>query len=172
MKNSFRILIPIVAVLVLLSANTAEAQFVNGSFYVGPEIGVPSYGTGAAAGLLAEFPLTDAKSFGPGILALGIRGDYWTTKDPNYLYHFLAISAMANYHFPLDKGKFDPFIGAGLGYDIVGTTQTGTAPVSYKSRPFFTAQVGSRYFLTSRFDFRAQVGFGDCYLALGFDFRL
>ena len=172
MKQSFAAL---VAVIILAgTVSVSHAQFTSHNVYLGPEIALGRYGTGAAVGGFAEFPLTNPGTMGPGILALALRLDYWGYTNGDYTYSFIPISAMADYHFPLQASQFDPFAGLGLGYDVVNTTYAGTGISSpgYKSGLFLVGQIGARYFFSPGFAARAEVGFGDAFLGLGVDFKL
>jgi len=158
-----------------ISANDAKAQFTNGSVFLGPEIALPGYGSGGiAVGAFLEFPVTHPGSVGPGLLGVAFRVDYWGWSNGFYSYSFIPFAAILDYHFVLEDRRFDPFIGLGLGYDVVNVSYSGEGPVNsgYASGIFVLAQIGARYFFSPNFAGRAELGFGGSYLGIGVDFRL
>ncbi len=76
--------------------------------------------------------------------------------------------------------KFDPFFGAGLGYEIansdacvvyLGTEYCGGGG-TYNSGIYLIAKAGLRYFLSSATAFYAELGAGAATLNVGATFRM
>jgi hypothetical protein len=108
-------------------------------------------------------------SLGNGILAIGLSFDYWHYDYLGYDFTHMPIGATANYHFPLDNTKWDPFFGLGLGYLILDTPYTGP----YDDDGFYMiARLGVRYFLKNRMALYGDVGTGASTLNVGMTFQL
>jgi hypothetical protein len=177
---------------VALFPSRANAQFTNGSSYIGPELGLGiGFGNGIMFGGMFETPITDPGTVGPGRLAIAARVDYWSWSNNNgdylynysYTYSYIPIGVICDYHFVLldPKGmqtKWDPFIGLGLGYVIVSSSYSGPAfgngfnpSSSYGSGLFFTGQLGARYFFSPSMAIRAEYGLSYLPFCVGFDFK-
>jgi hypothetical protein len=115
-----------------------------------------------------------------GLLGIQVGADWWSW---NYNYFgtnsssvsYIPIGVTANYHFKMENKKFDPFVGAGLGYQIVnascvvnGVDYCG----SYSSTIYFIAKGGIRYFLNPSTALYADVGAGAATLSVGATFRM
>lgn len=167
-----------------LFPSRANAQFVNGSDYIGPELGLGfGYGGGVLFGGMFEAPITNPGTVGPGRLAIAARIDYWSWSDSypgaySYTYSYIPIGVLCDYHFALSDPKWDLFGGLGLGYVIVSSSYTGPAftegfnpSSSYGSGIFITGQLGARYFFSPSIAIRAEYGFSYLPFAVGLDFR-
>ena len=161
----------------LLRPSTANAQFTNNAFYIGPELALAGIGSsGVAFGAFGEVPITHPGSVGSGRLAIALRLDFWTFNDVYYNYTFIPVGVYLDYHFALDDRKFDPFIGLGLGYLILNESYTGPSDgkfsVGYNSGIYVTGQVGARYWFSPNVAGRAELGFGHSFIGAGVDFKL
>ncbi len=164
-----------------LCATNAQAQFVNGSDYIGPEIGLATgYGSGLMFGGMFEVPITNPGTAGPGILAIAARVDYFGWSYPDWTISFIPIGVFCDYHFgPLmSDTRWDPFVGLGLGFVIANASYKG-APIdgynpssAYGSTVFFTGQLGARYFFSPSMAVRAEYGFSYTGLSVGLDFKI
>ncbi|MDP4198873.1 MAG: hypothetical protein Q8922_15340 [Bacteroidota bacterium] len=74
--------------------------------------------------------------------------------------------------------KWDPFVGIGIGYVIVGSRYSGPASgngfnpsSSYGSGAFFTGQVGARCFFSPSMAIRAVYGLSYLPFCVGLDFK-
>jgi hypothetical protein len=160
-----------------LLASNANAQFTNGSLYLGPELGLGlGYGGGVVLGAMIESPITNPGTVGPGRLAIAGRLDYYSWSDGYFSYSYIPIGIYCDYHFAVNDTRWDPFIGLGLGYVIVSASYSGPSGYPYNygygSTVFLAAQVGARYFVSPNVAIRAELGLGYLPLGLGVDFRI
>ena len=104
---------------------------------------------------------------------LGIRAgvDWYTFSVVGYSWSYIPISATANYHFKMENKKFDPFVGAGLGFYIV-SEPSGYTGAGYNSGIYFVGVLGMRYFLNESMAFYADAGAGAGALHLGLSWKL
>ncbi len=159
-------------------ASNANAQFTNGSIYLGPELGIGlGYGGGIVLGGMIEAPITNPGTVGSGRLAIAGRLDYYSwSVGQYYSYSFIPIGVYCDYHFALDDTRWDPFVGIGLGYVIVSASYSGPNQdvfnYGYASNVFLAAQVGVRYFVNPNLAIRAEFGLNYLPLGVGVDFKL
>lgn len=174
--------IRLLAVASVLGASTVQAQGVGVGY---SDIGVV-VGLGGINGASFSFggrweniikPLPD---LGDGVLGLQVGVD-WYSWDYAYLggnsgITYIPIGVTANYHFKMENKKIDPFLGAGLGYQIVnascvynGIDYCGNA---YSSAIYFITKAGIRYFYSPSMTLYADVGVGAATLNAGLMFRL
>ena len=88
---------------------------------------------------------------------------------------YVPIGVTANYHFKLEDPRFDPFLGAGLGYSIVTCRLTGPATITncpYASAFYPIARVGGRYFFSPKMAMYADAGAGAATLSIGLMFKM
>jgi hypothetical protein len=173
----------LVAAIIFTSAmiaTNARAQFVNGSDYIGPEIGLATgYGSGFLFGGMFEAPITHPGSVGPGLLGIAVRVDYFGWSYPDWTFSFIPIGVFCDYHFGpmLSDTRWDPFVGLGLGFVIANASYSGqpingfNPSAAYSSGIFFTGQLGARYFFSPSMAIRAEYGFSYTGLSVGLDFR-
>ena len=104
---------------------------------------------------------------------LGIRAgvDWYTFSVVGYTWSYIPISATANYHFKLDNKKFDPFVGAGLGFYIV-SEPAGYPGTAYNSGIYVIGVIGMRYFMSETMAFYADAGAGSGALHVGLSWKL
>jgi hypothetical protein len=104
---------------------------------------------------------------------LGIRAgvDWYTFSVLGYSWSYIPVSASANYHFKMENRKFDPFVGAGLGFYIV-SEPSGYPGSAYNSGLYFIGVVGMRYFLNDNMAFYADAGAGAGALHVGLSWKL
>jgi hypothetical protein len=163
------------------SVSAAQSGVAVGYTDVGGVIGLGGIG-GASIALGGRFekvirPLPD---MGDGLLGIQVSADWWTWNrnfaGPNRSsVSYIPIGVTANYHFKVENRKFDPFVGAGLGYQIVnascvvnGIDYCG----SYSSAVYFIAKAGIRYFTSESLALYADVGAGAATLNAGVMFRM
>jgi hypothetical protein len=179
MRRNF-LVIALVSALCLAGASVASAQggegFVLGYTDVGPTLGLGGVG-GAdfAIGGRFEKGIKALPNLADGIL--GIQGSVdWYDYDNNifgvdYGWTFIAIAAMANYHFQLENKKIDPFVGAGLGY-LHASFDCGGFDCDAGDGIYFTGRAGIRYFLRPKMALYADVGAGAATLNIGLMFKI
>jgi hypothetical protein len=110
---------------------------------------------------------------GDGLLGLQVGVDWYGWSDgynypggsANSSVSIIPIGVTANYHFKMENKKIDPFVGAGLGYQIAnadacavyqGVRYCGGA--SYNSEIYFIVKGGIRYFMNQSTALYADVG--------------
>ena len=152
-------------------------------------LGLGSTG-GADIALGARFervfkPLPDMAD---GMLGIQVGVDWYSWSD-SYSYpggsgrasaSVIPIGVTANYHFKVDDRRFDPFFGAGLGYEIANAdacvvylgTQYCNGSASYDSGIYLIAKAGVRYFLNPSNAFYAELGTGAATLHLGVTLKM
>ena len=137
-------------------------------------------GASFSFGARFEKVLKSLPNMNNGLLGLQVGADWWSW---NYNYFgansssvsYIPIGVTANYHFKMENKKLDPFVGAGLGYQIVnascvvnGVDYCG----SYSSTVYFIGKAGIRYFLNPSTALYADAGVGAASLNVGATFRM
>ena len=177
-----------VATMLVLATSSVEARAQNAAGGVGMGytdlagvVGLGGIG-GASLALGARFEkiFKSLPDMNNGLLGLQVAADWWSW---NYNYFgnssssvsYIPIGVTANYHFKMDNKKIDPFLGAGLGYQIVnascvynGVDYCG----SYSSEIYFITKGGIRYYLNPGTAIYADVGAGAATLNVGASFRM
>lgn len=178
MKTLFVLLVAVFS-LSVLPRNT-QAQFGGSSTLIGPHIGLGSYEGALSFGGNFETAVNQPGQLGDGVLGVSVRADY-TSFDwgvgSYYTWSLISIGAFCNYHFKIGDGKFDPFVGLGLGYHIWDYSYDGPEggdlyADSWSSGIYVAGNVGARYYLSSAMALRALLGFGSTYLVVGIDFGI
>ena len=175
MKTLSKFFLVVLTLLPLLS----HAQFGEGSMFLGPHIGLSAYESSPTFGANFEFAVNKPGELGDGLLGVSARVDY-TSFDwgSGYSWSLLSIGAYCNYHFKVGAdGKFDPFLGLGLGFhnwshNYDGPEGGDTFADNWNSGVYFAANAGARYFLSKALALRAQVGFGVTFFVFGVDFGI
>jgi hypothetical protein len=179
LKRAFGV--AVIASLVSATVGSAQGRVGVGYTDVGGVIGLGGIGdAGIALGGRFEKVIRPLPDMGDGLLGIQVSADWWSW-DYNYLgpnsasVSYIPIGVTANYHFKVENQKIDPFVGAGLGYQIVnascvinGVDYCG----SYSSEIYFIAKAGIRYFTSESLAFYADVGAGAATLNLGLMFRM
>ena len=106
-----------------------------------------------------------------GLLGIRVGVDWYTFSVLGYSWSYIPISGSVNYHFKMDNKKFDPFVGAGLGFYIV-SEPSGYPGSAYNSGLYFIGVIGMRYFLTEKMAFYADAGAGAGALHVGLSWKL
>jgi hypothetical protein len=176
-----------VAVLVLLcvgsSARVVQAQGVGvGYTDVGPVIGLGGIGSASIAiGGRFEHAFKQLPEMGNGILGIEVSADWYHWSEDfggigggSFSWTYIPIGATVNYHFQLSEKKFDPFIGLGLGYQIINWSASNCPSCSQtaSSSLYFIGRLGGRYFFKPNMAFYADVGAGAATLSVGLTFKL
>jgi hypothetical protein len=193
-RNAFTFSTVVVSIAVI--AQTAAAQvttpaattpttaatggFTAGYTDIGPAIGLGNIGSaGASIGGRFEHAIKPLPDLANGTLGIQASFDYYSYSAAffgySWRYTYMPIGVTANYHFRLDDPKFDPFLGLGLGYDIVSCRLTGLAPLTdcgYTSGLYFIGRVGGRYFFSPKMAVYADAGAGAATLNVGLMFKM
>lgn len=183
MTNRIRSILVAAAVVALPSMASAQDQiFRVGYTDVGVTIGIGGRGNSDLSfGGRFERAFKAMPDYGNGTLAFALSADVHSWGDEtglySYDYRIIPIGASVNYHFNLENKKLVPFLGAGLGYEIVTCDWDGPGTEdidcgAYDSGIYFIGRAGARYFLTDRMAAYADVGTGGSALNLGLTFKI
>ncbi len=173
--------VAVAAVLVAAGSSAAMAQktsgggFREGSTDIGPVIGLGGIGGTLSFGGRFERAIKRLPDLGDGVLALQLSADYYSfsqrfTGVTDFNFRYIPIGATANYHIKVNDSKFDPFVGAGLGYSIVSTSYSG--PGGSASALYFIGRAGLRYYMANGVALYGDVGAGAATLNAGVMFRM
>lgn len=162
------------------SKPVATGGFGAGYTDIGPAIGLGNIGSaGASIGARFEHGIKSLPDMANGTLGIQASFDYYSYSAAffgySWSYTYMPIGVTANYHIKLDDPRWDPFLGAGLGYSIVNCTLTGPATVTscpYTSAVYFIGRVGGRYFFNPRMAMYADAGAGAATLNVGLMFKM
>jgi len=152
---------------------------------VGPTIGLGGLGSASAAfGGRFEHAIKTLPDLGNGVLGIQVAAEYYSwssnfrsgTAVFSSSIKYIPIGVTANYHFKLEEPKIDPFVGLGLGYNVVSCsysgTFTGSGDCGYSSGIYFIGRAGARYFFSPSMAAYGDVGAGGATLNLGLMFKL
>ena len=169
----------------LICVSFASSQFVKEKNYLGPSIGLYFFGSTPIFGANYEYAMTT--DMGSGILGIGglVRYRSWSQNSGTYLgetwgwsYTDILVGGQGNYHFHVGEGKFDPWVGLTLAYDIGSVKYTGPAGYNYASPTwgglFLGGNGGARYWFSDKLAGAVRIGLGSLsYSALdiGVDFK-
>jgi hypothetical protein len=169
----------IVLASVAASAQSAAAQspVVPGYTDIGAVVGIGGLnGASLSLGGRFEHAFMALPDLGNGTLGIMVSADYYSFSYLSYYsYKYIPIGVTANYHFKLESTKFDPFVGLGLGYNIVSVSCGGVVGGCgnyYSSAIYFIGRLGARYFFSDNMALYADVGAGAATLNAGLMFKL
>ena len=156
-------------------AAAKPAGFAVGYTDIGPAVGLGNVGSASMSfGGRFERAIKALPDMNNGTLGVGVSFDYYSWSSPFYSWRYIPIGVTANYHFKLTDTRIDPFIGAGLGYQMISCDFTGTGGVDLCSNSaiYFIGRVGGRYFFNPRMAAYADAGAGAATLNVGLMFKL
>lgn len=185
-RHAFQLLAAFAVMAAGAQTATAQAKasttgFGVGYTDIGPAIGLGGIGNASATfGGRFEHAIKPLPDLGNGTLGIEASFDYYSWGDNfasySWNYRYIPIGVTANYHFKVSDPKWDPFLGAGLGYNIVSCSYDGPGTASigcgYSSGLYFIGRAGGRYFFSPKMAAYADVGAGAAALNLGLMFRL
>ena len=182
-RKAATIVTAIAAMAVTAQSATAQAKASGGAFGVGYTdigvvVGLGGVGSASASfGGRFEHGFKTLPDLGNGILGFQVAADYYSWSGGaglgSYSWKYIPIGATVNYHFKLDEPKIDPFVGAGLGYQIITCDAPGL-PGNYCSNSaiYFIGRAGARYFFNPNMSLYGDVGAGGATLNLGVMFKI
>lgn len=180
-RNATRITTALAFVAAIATTAHAQAKpaMTGGGFGLGyTDIG-PALGLGGLGGASASFggrlehAIKTLPDLGNGTLGIEASFDYYSWSAPSYSWKYIPIGVTANYHFKLDDPKIDPFVGAGLGYQVITCDYAGVGSnLCSNSAVYFIGRLGARYFFAPKMAAYADVGAGAATLNVGLMFRL
>ena len=158
----------------------AGSGFGLGYTDIGPALGVGNVGSASASfGGRFEHAIKSLPDMGNGTLGIQASFDYYSWGSDfvgySWSYRYIPIGVTANYHFKVENTKFDPFIGAGLGYNLVSCSFSGngsSTTCGYSSGIYAIGRVGGRYFFNPKMAAYADAGAGAATLNLGLMFKM
>lgn len=160
---------------------SASGGFATGYTDIGAVVGVGGLnGASASFGGRFEHAFKNLPDLGNGTLGIQVGAEWYSwsyNPIPGYSYSvsYIPIFGTLNYHFKLDDPKWDPFVGAGLGYYIVNCSSSGVGfngACNYSSALYFVGRAGGRYFFSPKMAAYADVGAGGAALNIGLTFKL
>jgi len=157
-----------------IATEPVQAQFAVGYTDIGLTVGLGNVGEASLApGLRFEKAIRDLPNYGNGVLGIMASAQYYSWSGPGYDWSYIPIGVTGNYHFQLENNeKFDPFVGLGLGYQIVSCDVSGFGDVCSDSALYFIGRLGARYFLNDKFAAYADAGAGGATINIGATLRL
>jgi hypothetical protein len=137
-------------------------------------------GASAAFGGRFEHAIKALPEMGNGMLGIQVAASYysWSSSFVGYSwsYKYIPIGVTANYHFKMNEPKFDPFVGLGLGYNVVSCSfegaGVGNSDCGYSSGIYAIGRAGARYFFSPKMAAYGDVGAGGATLNVGVMFKL
>jgi hypothetical protein len=98
--------------------------------------------------------------FGNGVLGIEVGADIYEIRRPSGgpPLRYVPVVVTANYHFILIQKRLDPFVGVGIGYRFVGTSNGGAGDGA--NRASFLGRAGIRWAITSLLSLYAEAGTG------------
>jgi hypothetical protein len=169
----------VIALASIVSSASAQDKKATGGFTagytdIGPLIGLGGIGSASASfGGRFEHAIKALPSMNNGILGIEAGFDYYSWSALNYSWKYIPIGVTANYHFKLDDSKIDPFLGAGLGYQLITCDYKGSGlGACSNSAIYFIGRAGARYFLSQGMSVYADVGAGAATFNVGMMFKL
>lgn len=176
----FRFILSAAAVLLSPLASSAHAQLPKGYTDVGVVAGLGNIGNaGLAPGARFERIIRDLPEMGGGTLGIGVGVNYYSFSDrfgtTRWNTSYLPIGATGNYHFKLANKKWDAFVGAGLGFQIINCSYSGpdgSGDLCGNSALYFIGRAGGRYFYKPKIALYADAGAGDAVLNVGATLKL
>ena len=156
------------------AARAAARGFRAGYMDVGATVGFGGLGAANTAfGGRFEMALKPLPSLGNGMLGLQIGATYSSWSNEYASAKVIPIGVTANYHLRLADSKIDPFVGLGLGYQIVSCSVEGLGSIGCGSNEvYFIGRAGVRYFLAPKLALYGDVGAGGATVNVGVMLKL
>ncbi len=159
-------------------ARPAAAQLPVGHTDIGPVLGLGGIGdANFALGGRFEHVFKALPELADGTLGIEVSADWyhWDCGAAGYScsVSWIPIGVTANYHVKLETDKFDPFIGAGLGYEVVNCSYEGIGDrCGWNSGIYIIGRAGARYFISPSLALYGDVGAGAATLNVGALFKI
>ena len=165
----------LVALASIVGTSAGQAQGIAlGYKDLGAVVGLGGIGEASIAlGGRFERVFKALPDMGDGLLGIQVGVDWWSWDfDSDYSVSYIPIGVTANYHFKMENKKWDPFLGAGLGYSNVNASCPDIFPGvdpcrGYDSGIYFITKGGVRYFMNTNMALYADVGVGAASLNIG-----
>lgn len=163
-----------IAATLAVGANTVQAQLPKGYTDIGVVAGLGNIGdAGFAPGARFERIIKELPDLGGGTLGIGAGVNYYSWSVPYFKWTYMPIGVTGNYHFKLENKKWDAFLGAGLGYQIISCDYSGIGSnLCSNSAVYFIGRAGGRYFMKDNMAIYADAGAGDAAINIGVTFKL
>ncbi|WP_291722274.1 porin family protein [Bernardetia sp.] len=164
----------ILSLLFVFTLSSAQAQYEQGQLDVNLGVGLlPTFfgsGTSQAippVGLSVEYGVTDN-------ISVGGYAAYASTKIDGFDdwgYNYTILGARGAYHFNVNNERFDPYVGALLGYNIVSFTGDDDFTGATASGFAWSGFLGARYRFTDNIGVFGELGYGISILQLGLNLK-
>lgn len=174
----------VVALASVVGVSAADAQGGVGIGYtdLGAVIGLGGQtgASGVAFGGRFEKVIKPLPDLGDGTLGIQLGVDWWSW-DWGYIggtssVTVIPIGVTANYHFKMENKKIDPFLGAGLGYEIWNAScvyqGVDYCANTYSSGIYFITKAGIRYFVNDGMAVYGDVGVGASSFNVGLTWKM
>jgi hypothetical protein len=171
----------IIIFLFICSTSITYSQLKNGDNLLGPSIGFWTNNSVPTFGANYERQITQFAD----VATLGLGGIFRyashteTFESADYKYTYLLFGAQGNFNFnKIGNGKFVPFVGLVLGYDVINYSASNNGITNYSASAssgfWLWGQAGARYFFSSKVAGVIRIGAGNFsfnVLELGVDFK-
>lgn len=158
-----------------VAPSSVGAQIVKvGYSDVGGVVGLGGIGdAGLSIGGRYERIIRDLPDLGNGLIGVNVSVDRYSWSSAFASVSYLPVGVTANYHFPLADEKIVPFVGLGLGYQIVNCDVKGLGGNPCANSGIYTiSRAGVRYFYKPNLAFYADAGAGAATLNVGITYKL
>jgi hypothetical protein len=174
MRTVVRTLMAFSFVAVTAGAVRAQDGFQIGYMDIGPTVGLGGIGSASAAiGGRLERGFKQVPDLGNGILGFQVSFDYYSWSNSFFNYKYIPIGATVNYHFQMVNKKIDPFLGLGLGYQIITCSYSGIgSDLCDNSAIYFIGRAGARYFFSPKMALYGDLGAGAATINIGLMFKM
>ena len=168
------------ALVACVATNVQAQAFKAGTNYIGPSVSLATYGSAIAFAGNFEHAINDQWG---GAVSVG----YYSFIG----FKYIPIAVTAVYHFKVTNDKLDPFVGGGLGLNIVSTSFddagynqcVALVGAAYCNRNdynfggghsgiFPIINGGVRYWFSDKIALVGRAGYGLGYLSVGVDFKM
>ena len=163
-----------IAAFCLFAHTNLQAQYKKGDnlLNAGIGLGVFTYG-GIPLGASFEHGITEDISVGAFFDYLNFKNSF---LGSSYSWRFMYIGARGSYHLneilKLDNDKIDTYIGAGLGFRLVSTSDKLVAGYGgYGNGLAYQVHAGGRYYFSNNLAGFAEVGYGISALRVGLSLK-
>jgi hypothetical protein len=161
-------------------AAAQETGFVVGQYSAGAAVGAGAiHGAPFSYGVRIEKALAPLEDLGDAIFGVMVVADRYSyllsSAGHSYRIAYTTFSAVANYHLYVEDKRWDPFVGLGLGHQVVSERALDFGqpiPVAASAGVFFVVRAGFRYYFTPKLAGLVDAGSGSASINAGVTFKL
>lgn len=157
-----------------LTVRPAAAQIGVGYMDVGMTVGMGNVSDASVAfGGRFEKIIQTLPDMEDGLLGIQFGATYYSQANPYFDRKHVPVGVTANYHFRVVESRVDPFLGVGLGYEVIRCRYKGLFTAGCNgSAAYFIGRAGVRYFFSPAMAGYADIGAGGAPLNIGAMFKL